>query len=661
MTHYPKLFAPLIIGPLKIKNRIALAPMGTGLANMDDTLSDRLISFYTRIAQGGAGLVITGVAAVSRDGAVGPGMNSLYDDRYMPRFRMLAASVHAAGAKLAVHLMHAGMEAFPFYMKRKRLVSPSGGVFGPNQMRFQGMDLNKTSMPSAVMSKEDISLTGDAFATAARRAQLAGADAVELNGAQGFLLQQFYSPTFNKRTDEYGGTFANRMRFPLEVVDKVRRAVGPEFPLIFRMVVTEGPGGGIDVSDAIDIAQTLERSGVDALHLTAGRGISPAVWTLMMPIAEDGPAPISNQIGMVKDNVGIPVIGVQRILDPSTASSIIESGQADMVALGRALIADPDWPRKTASGCEEDIRKCIGCLQGCIGTQISAGFANCLQNPEAGKENQMRLQKAEKKKNVLVVGSGPAGLESALIAGRRGHDVLLCEKDSQLGGQWSLASVPPGKQDFSWVIEWRINQLEKLPNVTVQTDCEVTPELVNALSPEVAVLATGSVPAIPDIPGVDYPQVLTAHAVLAGTRETGARVAVIGGGATGCETANYLGAQGKKVTLVESLPDVGSGEEPARKVWLLRSLAGYGVEILTHCSVREIRPSGELLVSRTGIEGVLGTFDNIVLATGVRGYDPLSPFLEKIASEVYVVGDAYAMPTNGLDALHHAAAIARTF
>lgn len=658
-SNYRKIFEPINIGSMKLKNRVALAPMGTRLGNRDDTLSERMITFYTRIAQGGVGLIITGVAAVSRDGSVGSGMNSIYNDCHIPGFAALADSVHAAGAKLAVHLMHAGMEAFPFYVKRKKLISSSEGIFGPNQMRFNGMDFTRTTMASTAMTIEEIQLVGDEFAAAAKRSRDAGADAVEINGAQGFLLQQFYSPCFNRRTDNYGGSLENRMRFPLEVVDKVRAAVGKDFPIIFRMVATEGEGGCIDVDDAQNIARILEQSGIDALHVTAGRGVAPAVWSLMMPIAEDGHTPIIDQIAAVKEVVTIPVIGVQRIVDPKTAEEILDSGKADMVALGRGLIADPDWVNKAAEGRDDDIRKCIGCLQGCIGTQMTAGFANCLQNPEFGREKQMQIKKTDLPKKVLVIGGGPAGLEAALVAGIRGHQVILCEKEKKLGGQWNLASVPPGKDDYSWVVNWRVKQISRVPNITVKLACNVTHEVVESIAPDVVVIATGSVPAIPNIPGVNGNSVLTAHDVLDGRKVPGNCIAVIGGSATGCETANYLGSIGKKVTLLEAGPSIGAGEEPARKVWMLKSLSRYGVEIFTGSIVEEISDTGKLLITRNGRQESIGVFDIIVLATGVCCNDLISEKIRETVREIYVVGDAYVMPTNGLDALHHAAQIAR--
>lgn len=656
---FPNLFQPMSIGSMELKNRVALAPMGTGLANKDDTLSDRLIAFYTRIAQGGAGLITTGVAAVSKNGTVGVGMNSLYDDRFIAGFETLADSVHATGAKLSVHLMHGGLEAYPFFTKGKQLVSPSGGIFGPNQMKFKGMNLSKTTMGSKAMTKDDIQRAGDEFAAAALRAKRAGADAVELNGAQGFLLQQFYSPYFNKRTDEYGGSFEGRMRFPCEIISKVSDAVGLDFPIIFRMVATEGEGGGIDVEEAVNIAKALEDAGIDALHVTAGRGISPAFWSLMMPIAEEGHTPIVDHVATIKQALSIPVIGVQRIVTPEQAEDILEHGKADMVALGRALLADPDWVNKAEQGKSADIRKCIGCLQGCIGTQMTAGFANCLQNPELGREESMQVSKASTPRKVLVVGGGPAGLEFALVAGQRGHDVTLYEKEDKLGGQWNLASVPPHKDDFSWVVDWRVDQIKQLNNVTVKTGCEVDENVIRDVAPDVTILATGSVPVIPDIRGAQSDNVYTAHDVLSGKQISGGNVVVIGGGATGCETANHLASEGNKVTLVEALPDVATDEMPIRKIWLMRSLAEKNVTLKTNTMVKNITDSGELFVVQEEQEKSLGEFNSIVMATGIRPHNPFTKISEDISGNVLVVGDAYVMPTNGLDALHHASELAR--
>ncbi|MEQ8170812.1 MAG: FAD-dependent oxidoreductase [Candidatus Eremiobacterota bacterium] len=657
-SYYRNIFKPIHIGQMQLKNRVALAPMGTRLGNRDDTMSDRMIEFYTRIAEGGTGLIITGVTAVSRNGTVATGMNSLYDDRHISGFTALAESIHKAGAKLAVHLMHAGMEAYPFYTRRKRLISPSDGIFGPNEIRFKGMDFPKTAMCSTAMTVDDIRIEVDNFASAALRAQKAGADAIEINGAQGFLLQQFYSPYFNRRTDNYGGSLANRMRFPLEVLHKIKSVVGEDFPVIFRMVATEGKGGAIHIEDAKEIAIMLEKAGVNALHITAGRGVSPAVWSLMMPIAEDGHIPVIDHIEAIKKTVNIPVIGVQRIVDPSTAEDILKKGKADIVALGRGLIADPDWVKKTAEGRPGDIRKCIGCLQGCIGTQMTAGFARCLQNPESGREKQMQIKKTDTIKRVMIIGGGPAGLEAALITGLRGHKVMVFEKEPLPGGQWNLASAPPGKRDFRWVVEWRTEQIARLQNVMVVTGHEATADTVKILSPDALVVATGSIPFIPDIPGSDSDHVVTAHDVLSGKVDTGNSVVVIGGGSTGCETANYLGYKGKKVSLIEATGAVGTGEEPARKVWLIQSLNEYGVKIYVNMKVLNITSTG-IIVLHNEQEENIGLFDTIVIASGVRSYNPISEDIKGMVKEIYTVGDAYVMPTNGLDAIHHASEIAR--
>ena len=655
---YKKIFEPIKIGSMNLKNRVALAPMGTGLGQKDDTMSDRLINFYTQVAKGGTGLIITGVAAVSKEGTVSPGMNSIYDDKFIAGFKKLADSVHSAGSKLAVHLMHAGKEAYPFYTKNKKLISPSGGIFEPNKMRFNGMDFSQTNISSVEMTYEDIQRVGDDFAKAAKRAKDAGADAVEINGAQGFLLQQFYSPHFNKRTDEYGGNLQNMMRFPLEVIEKTRKAVGDDFPIIFRMVCTEGNDGEIDVFYAKQVAKMLENAGVDALHITAGRGISPTVWTLMMPIAEEGHTKIINEIEEIKKNVNIPVIAVQRIVDPKEAENILKNNKADIVALGRGLISDPEWVNKTKNNQEEDICKCIGCLQGCIGTQLTAGYANCLQNAEFGKDKPTVYNKVDSPKKIIIVGGGPAGLEAAIITGRRGHNVFLLEKDSKLGGQWNFASVPPGKQDFSWLIDWRVKQLRKYKNISIELNNEATEDNILAFNPDLVILATGSVPETPNINGINNTRFLTAHEVLEGNKIIGENIAVIGGAATGCETANYLGSLGKKVTIFETSNNIAMGEEPPRKVWLMKSLANYKVKIKTQVIVSEIDKSGQLLTIDDGVSTNAGKFDTIVMATGVKIYDPLSKKINNLVPEVYVIGDAYVLPTNANDAIHHAAEVA---
>ena len=425
------------------------------------------------------------------------------------------------------------------------------------------------------------------FAEAAARAKQAGVDAVEIQGSQGFLIQQMMSSHFNHRTDAYGGSLENRMRFPIEVIAAVRKAVGKDYPILFRMVASEGLEDGIKLEEAKEMAKMLEKAGIDALHVTTGRGINVEGMNAMIPIAEIGPAPVVDQIAAIKEVVDVPVIGVQSIRTPEQAEKLIGSGKMDMVALGRGLIADPDWALKAEEGRSEDIRQCIGCNQGCIDNLLTAFFVDCLQNPEVGRESKYKLAPVDDPKKILVIGGGIAGLEAALVAGKRGHKVTLCEKDAKLGGQWNLAAIPPGKKQFNAVVDWRVHELKKMDNVTIELNKTVTPDDVRAMDPDIAIVATGSVPLQPPIPGADKPNVFNVPDTLNGKADIGPQVAIIGGGACGVETAHFLLDQGKKVTIVEMLPEIARDEKFARKVFILESLAKKGARVAVASPVRK--------------------------------------------------------------------------
>jgi len=337
------------------------------------------------------------------------------------------------------------------------------------------------------------------------------------------------SPHFNHRDDEYGGSLENRMRFTIEVIEKVRDAVGKDYPVLFRMVASEGIEDGIQLEEAKEMAQMAVKAGADAIHVTTGRGITVEGLNYMVPIAETGPAPIIDQVAEIKKVVDVPVIGAQAIRTPELAEKILEAGKADMVALGRVLIADPDWPKKAEEGRPEDIRQCIGCNQGCIDNLLTAFFADCLQNPEVGREEKYKLEKVDTPKNVLVIGGGIAGLETAVVAAKRGHKVTVCEKDDAFGGQWNLAAIPPGKAQFNAVVDWRVHELEGMDNVKLELNKAVTPEYVKELKPDIVVVATGSVPVMPPIPGFDKDNVTNVPDTLTGKAKIGKNVAVIGG------------------------------------------------------------------------------------------------------------------------------------
>ena len=371
------------------------------------------------------------------------------------------------------------------------------------------------------------------------------------------------------------------------------------------------------------------------------------------------PVSIIVQVVEIKMVVDVPLIGAQAIRTPELAEEILEAGKADMVALGRVLIADPDWPKKAEEGRPEDIRQCIGCNQGSIDNLLTAFFADCMQNPEVGREEKYKLEKVDTPKNVLVIGGGIAGLETAVVAAKRGHKVTVCEKDDAFGGQWNLAAIPPGKAQFNAVVDWRVHELEGMENVKLELNKAVTPEYVKELKPDIVVVATGSVPFMPPIPGFDKDNVTNVPDTLTGKAKIGKNVAVIGGGACGVETANYLLDQGKKVTVVEMLPEIARDEKFARKVFILESLEKKGAKLLTSSPVKKITEGNELIIRSNGTDESLGKFDTFVVAIGVKTENSITKLIEGVVPAVYEVGDAYANPANGFSAIQHGALIGR--
>ena len=656
---FKKLCEPITINGMELRNRTVLAPMSMGYTEGDDLMTQRVIDYYVRRAEGHTGLIIAGVTPVDKRGKPIAFMHSLWDDTFTAGWKRLADAVHAAGSKLAVQLMHGGLEGFPIMSKGQQL-SPDGGVWKLiEELFYMHPDLEKSMFMTKKASVEELKDIVQKFVDAAIRAKTAGADAIEIQGSQGFLLQQMMSPHFNHRSDEYGGSLENRMRYVIEVIEAVRKAVGKDYPLLFRMVASEGIPDGLKLEETKIMAQMAEKAGADAIHITTGRGITVEGLNYMIPIAETGPAPIIDQVAEIKKGVSVPVIGVQSIRTPELAEEILGAGQADLIALGRTLIADPDWPLKAEEGRSEDIRQCIGCNQGCIDNLLTAFFADCLQNPEVGREAKYRLEKVAAPKDILVIGGGIAGMETAVVAAKRGHNVTICEKENTFGGQWNLAAIPLGKEQFKAVVNWRVHELEKMDNVKIELNKTVTPEYVKQLKPDIVVVATGSVHMMPPIAGFDKENVINIPDTLQGKAEIGDRVAVIGGGASGVETAHYLLDQGKKVAIVEMLPEIARDEKFARKVYILEQLSQKGAEIFTSSPVKKITEDNELIARSNGEDKSLGKYDTFVVAIGVRSENEITKYLEDIVPAVYEVGDAYENAANGFSAIQHGALIGR--
>ncbi len=636
------LFSPITIKTMELKNRIVMPPMGTGFGELDGTPSQRSIDYYAARAQGGVGLIIVEVTGVHSSGKM-PGVLSLHDDSLIPRWRDLANAVHAHGAKIIPQLSHPGRQVI-------------SAITGTQLLAASAIPCPMMKETPKEMTKEDIEEIVEAYGEAARRAKEAGMDGVEIHGAHGYLICNFMSPWSNKRTDEYGGSLSGRLRFALEVIESVRAKCGTDFPMTVRLSCDEMVKGGLVPEEVEIICRILAEAGVDVLSIS--RGNYGAFRWFIPP----GAVPIAVNASFterVKKLVDIPVIVAHRIHDPLVAEHILAMGKADLVAMGRALIADPDLPRKAAAGQFEDIAPCIACNQGCLQRlMVLAMPVSCLVNPAAGREREMVLVPAKKPKKVLVAGGGPAGLEAARVAALRGHQVVLYEKTNGLGGQFNLAAVPPTKQEFAKAIRYLSTQVRKA-GVKLELGKEVTPEVVDQLKPDVVIIATGGAPLIPgDLPGVDKPIVAAAHDVLAGGVTMGDKVVIVGGGLVGCETADYVGERGaREITIVEMLPDVAMDMVPWTKEFLLERLNGYRVNILTSAKVKEILDDG-VVFTRNGKEEPIRGVNNVILAMGVKSVNELSEEVSDKVGEVYVIGDAKE-PRKGIDAIAEGAEVGR--
>jgi 2,4-dienoyl-CoA reductase (NADPH2) len=625
-----KLFTPINIGKMEVKNRLVMPALTTGFAFGE--VNDQLKNYFVARAKGGVGLIVIGITSIElgTDYTI-----SISDDKFIPGLRDLAKSIHSYGAKTAIQLWHPGRYEFTNITGRQPV--SSSDVAPPILSRQKPRPLK---IPEIEKLEDD-------FAQGAKRVKEAGFDAVEFICSAGYLISQFLSPTTNKRKDKYGGDLENRMRFILEIIEKTRDAVGKDFPIMCRISGDELIPRGNTLKEAQIIAQKLEKTGVQAFNVTAGWHES-MVPMITMDVPRGGYVYLAEGIKEALKGTEARVIASNRINDPILAEQILRQGKADMISMGRSLVADPELPNKAREGRFDEIVTCVACNQGCMDNLFEGSPVTCMVNPLVGKEEKIKINPAERSRKVLIVGGGPGGMKAAQIAAMRGHQVTLFEKSDRLGGQLNLASAAPYREELDTIVDYLSAQVKKL-GVKVQLGEEATPSLLAKLKPDVVILATGATPIIPNIPGVDLPHVFQAWDVLAGRDVPGKNVVVVGGGGVGCYTAHYLVARGKKVTLLEMLDktakDVGISNR-----WIVRNnLEKGGVRTFTSTKVEKISEK-EVFAIKNG-ERLTLPADSVVLAVGSKPNKSLAEAIREKVSEIYEIGDCVE-PRKALQAIH---------
>lgn len=618
-------FEPSAIGKMKLRNRIVMAPMRTGFSEPDGRFSQRETDYYCERARGGVGLIITGAAKVEKTLENYPrmGLPFVGTDVNIAAMHDMTSAVHDFGTKIGLQLS-AGLG---------RQAPPIGG----ETPLISASEIPAFADPSITCrspSIEEIHTLAEAFGTAAQRAREGGFDMVEIHGHVGYLVDQFLSEAWNKRTDEYGGSLDNRMRFVVEMIREIKEKAGPDFPISFRLAVDHGMPGGRSVEESQEVARRLEAAGVDAIHADAG---CAETIDLIFPTAYLGDACIAYTAKAIKEVVDIPVIAVGN-MTPETGAEILGSGQADLIAFGRQIIADPEFPLKVKRGSLKEIRPCIRCNEKCVGTAFDHLPISCSVNPSAGREKHYGLKKAETPKKVLVIGGGPAGMEAARVARLKGHEVVLMEKSDKLGGQLRAAKTSGFKKELHGLVLWFERQLEKV-GVDVRMNETVTLDTVSQLNPNAVVLAAGAVPAKPPMPGIEGENIVeVTDFYIHGKPVEGNSVVVAGGGLSGCDAALDLANAGKQVTIVELLPELAIGMNVVSRISLLGRLAQAGVVMKTGHTIKEFREDGLTALDTQGNEHFFPA-DSIVLAMGTKSDKTLSDQLQGSVEELYEIGD----------------------
>ena len=601
MNNFPHLFEPIQIGKTTVKNRIFMPPLSTNLADKG-YVTDALVEHYSNRARGGVGLIVTEVTTVEPTYTYLPGDMSIYDDSYIPGWKKLVDAVHKYDTKILSQLFHPAYMAFPV-PGTPQLIAPSN--VGPYYAK---------SAPRAV-TVEELHVLVRQFGEAALRFKKAGGDGVEIQCAHAHgLLGGFLTPLYNKRTDEYGGDINGRLRLTLEVIREVRKQCGDDFIIDVRISGDEYSEGGLTLNDMIYVSKQLEKEGVDFLHVSGGNTIKRGS---SMPAPGTSPAPHAHASEEIRKHVHIPVATVARINEPWVAEELIADGKADICMIGRANLCDSEFANKAREGRTDDIRPCIGCGRCLTGIMFGKPIA-CTVNPSVETND---IDEADVKKKILVIGGGPAGMEAAYVAKKRGHEVVLCEKEKELGGLLRLAAVPISKQELCKVIKFMARRLYN-EGIDVRTGCEVTPQmLADEFKDYEIICSTGAKPK--EIEAFkQFKQTMTADDILSGRKFPGRKIVILGGGSVGCETADYLAPlvndlfpANRDVTVIEMTGSLMTGDGGAAKSRLTQRLMSKGVKLLLNAQVKKVDES-TITYEQDGEEHTIKDADTLVFAVG---------------------------------------------
>ncbi len=623
---FSRLFSPIMIGDMEIRNRICFAATSSELADTDGFVTDDMVEFYAERARGGAGLIVVETTYVAHEGKRLPRNPMLHEDRYTSGMKRLVDAVHAAGAKIAVQLNDGGREAAAALTG----VQPRG----PSAVasRFTG---GSDVMAPRAMTQAEIAQLVIEFADAAERAWEAGFDAVELHGAHGYLISQFVSPLSNQRQDGYGGSVRGRSRFYVELIRAIKERLGASYPVICRINSSDHVEGGLVLEEALETIGYLEEAGADSISVSAGMHASRPYLIVPGMTVDEG---WNRKAGaVVRQRVRVPVMAVGRIHRPELAESLLEAGEADIICLSRSLIADPYFPLKAQSGRQDEITPCIACNECVANIHAHHGIA-CTVNPVASRELRLRplLATTPPRRRVVIVGAGAAGLSAAVLAAHRGHEVHLFEQDSKLGGQLNIAHLPPHREAIGNILSYYRREAERL-GVVLHLGNAPSAEELRDLGPDSIIIAIGARSVRPDIKGADGPHVLTGWKVLAGIDRPGDRVLVVGGGLVGIEVADYLAGQGKSVTIA-ARSGILKKAVHADRVHYEDRLVEQGIDVLAHTDVAEVG-DGWVDIVCAGVARRLPGIDNVIFCTGYEDRMADTDAYGMIDAQIQHVGD----------------------